>query len=279
MEPKDIVEEIKKAKKYSGLADEIINSEVEKYIKRNPKYENFKMKKILKEIKTSLHKAHGRFQVPKVNKRNQYLDDLKKNKSLSVIKKILSTNASTKERIEIYPEMYKKIFEITGIPRAVVDIGGGINGVSAPYMKIEDLEYDCYDINEKDSRFLDDFFNIYGINGKSHVMDCSNLNNLKEIPDSDVIFMLKFIDPVEKAYGTGHKLAEEIIKTLIEKTNYIIVSFATKTITGKMMNYPYRGWIERMLDRIGLKWKIIEFDSEFIYVIRRKGYVNPANKL
>ena len=52
------------------------------------------------------------------------------------------------------------------------------------------------------------------INGNAKVMDSSKIENLKLIPSSDICFMFKFIDPVEKAYGHGHKLSEEIIQTL-----------------------------------------------------------------
>ena len=46
--------------------------------------------------------------------------------------------------------------------------------------------------------------------------------------------------------------------TLKELQEYIVASFPTKTISGKKMNYPRRGWIEKMLKRIGYEFSIIK---------------------
>ena len=86
-----------------------------------------------------------------------------------------------------------------------------------------------------------------------------------KIPKADVCFMFKLIDPLER--GKGHKLSEEIIKNL--KSKYIIASFASKTISHKPMKYPYRGWIERMLDRLQYKWEKINTASEVYYIIQK----------
>lgn len=278
MDIKEILAKIKANKKYSGIADEIVLEEIEKYKKKHREIERYKDERIVKDIRTELHKAHGSFQNKFKSKRVKYLIELEKNPSdRELIETLLATNQSTKERIDLYENLYEKIFSVTGKPKVIVDIGSGINGVSIPMMGLDnELTYYSYDINEEDSNFLNKFFEIENINGKSFIMNCSKIEELLKISNSDLVLMLKFIDTIEKS-EKGHKLAEEIIQTMINKTKFIVASFATRTITGREMNFPHRGWIERMLERIGMKFCLIESSSELFYVISKDN--NPKPKV
>ncbi len=88
--------------------------------------------------------------------------------------------------------------------------------------------------------------------------------SFRKLPKADVCFMFKFLDPLEEK---GHKLSEEIIKSLDCK--YIVVSFSTKTISGRNMRYPYRGWIEKMLNRINIKFDRFNLENEVFYIIHK----------
>jgi len=77
--------------------------------------------------------------------------------------------------------------------------------------------------------------------------------------------LFKVLDPLEQ--GKGHKLSEVLIKAIPAK--WIVVSFATKTVAGKPMRHPERGWIERMLDRIGYKFSKFKTSNELFYIIQK----------
>jgi hypothetical protein len=273
-ELKNLISKVKQNKKYKGLSEEIVGGKILEYAKKNAKFLDYKEKFIVKEIRSMLHKAYGSFQV-KGNtnkKREKLLEKLKNNPdNLEVINKILRTNKSTCERLDIYPKIYEKIFEITGKPDIIVDLGCGLNPFSFPHMKIKSenkVKYYAYDINESDKEFLNNFFEIEKdkINGKAELINLQNLEEINKIPKCDVCFMLKLVDVLDIK---GHKLSEEIIRKLSGKCKFIVASFATKTITGKNMNFPYRGWIERMLSRVGLKFEKISLSGEIFYVISR----------
>lgn len=272
MEKTEILAKIKESKKYKQISDEAISKEIEEYIKRNPKFESYKDKKILKDIKAELHKISGSFQISAniLQKRTKLLEELRKDPSNSkIIEKILETNRSTKERFNSYKEIYDKVFQITGKPKSILDLGCGLNPIYYAFMNLEQLEYYAYDINQAEIDFLNEFFKISNINGKAKVLDLANLENVKHLPKADICLMFKFIDPIEKQ-GNGHKLSEEIIKILIEKCKFIVVSFSTKTLGNKKMNFPYRGWIERMLERIELNFNKIDSENEVFYVLSKK---------
>jgi len=270
MNPEDILKEIKQSKKYKTLSEEVINEEIQKYLKRNPHYERYKDKKILKDIKTELHKIYGSFQTSSKGKREKYLEELKLNSdNAEIIKKILLTNSSTKERLEDYEEVYQQIFKITEKPNSILDLGCGLNPLSFPFMNLEKIHYWAYDIDNADISLINDYFYTMKdkMSGKAETINLATIeeDEIKKLPKADVCFMFKLVDVLDRK---DHKQSEKIINNLNAK--WSVISFSKKTLAGKMMNFPYRGWIERMLERIGFEFRILDFDNETFYVVRKK---------
>ena len=58
-----LISKIKEAKKYKNISEEVIRAEVERFLKNNPRWQEYKEKFVLKQIKAKLHKMHGSFQV------------------------------------------------------------------------------------------------------------------------------------------------------------------------------------------------------------------------
>lgn len=265
-----LIAEIKKSKKYSSIADEIIIEEIRNYLNKNPKIirENKFKKSNLQEIKSVLHRLTGSYQTSKKSKREKYLDELKTNlKNLEIIDKILRTQKSTQERINDYKDLYRKIFNITGKPLTIIDLGCGINPISIPYMAIKDLKYYAYDIDKSDIDFLNKFFQIeknQGLTGKAEILNVKNIKEIQNLPNADIIFMFKLIDLID---AKKKKISEQLIKILVNKSKCVIASFATKTLTGKKMFLPKRTGFELMLKRNNLDFKIIEIENEIFYCV------------
>lgn len=87
---------------------------------------------------------------------------------------------------------------------------------------------------------------------------------LKKLPVVDLCFLLKVSDCFD---STNHKPTEELIKTIKAKT--ILLSFSKKTVSGKMMNHPGRGWVDRMLKRLDYSFEEYHIENEIIYVIKK----------
>jgi len=275
-EYRDLLEEIRKNKKYASISEDLIKQEIDRYFRINPKHisllekpQSEKFKNIVKAIRNKLHLIYGSFQAEDKSKRLDYLKELKGIDDYETAEKVLSTSVSAKERLEEYDRIYKEIFRITGKPDSILDLGCGLNPISYSYMDIKELTYRAYDIDKKDVDFLNSYFEkmkkFSRLDGKAFLMNLTDLNEVKRLPKSDICFMFKLVDPLEK--GKNHKLSEEMIKNIDSK--YIIISFSTKTISGKPMNYPYRGWIEKMLNRIGLNFEKILANNEVFYVIKK----------
>ena len=262
-----ILQQVKANKKYKTIADSVVKTEINVYlkshqIKMNKENSNQINKQDIKNIRAKLHQNYASFQTKKKRKREIYLENLD-------MKKLLSITLSTKERENNYNKIYKQISEIAGKPKTIVDLGCGLNPVSYPILnKVIKSKpaYHCYDIDTEDIKFLNKFFKKFNINGKASILDLRDTKKLSQIPSSDIIFLFKVIDILDKN-KKNHKKSEELIKILIKKTKFIIASFATQTITRKKMNYPNRKWFELMLERNDLKFKTIKTHNEIFYLI------------
>jgi len=268
----ELLNKIKTSKKYKSIADEIIIKEINDYLNKN-KIKNIS-KYDIKQIKKSLHMNYASFQTGKKNKTSKYLDDLKNkidnNENINEeTRKLLSVTLSTKERFDDYKKIYSQIFQITGKPKTIIDLGCGFNVFSYPLMNLNELTYCAYDINEEDIDYLNKYFKIMkplGLAGKSAILDLRNLSKILYLPSSDIIFLFMVIDVIDK---DNHKNSEELIRQLMDKrkAKYIVASFATKTFGRKQMNFPKRKWFELMLKRIGLRFQTIQTNNEVFYVI------------
>ncbi len=254
MEINQILTEVKKNRKYKSISDEIVLKEINNY--QNSNKNNKITKQSIKDIRARLHRIYASYQTTKKSKRIKYLDPLNP-------EKILSTNRSTKERLTFYKDIYNKIFQITGKPNTIVDIASGLNPVSFHYMNVSKIKYYAYDIDIEDINFLNEYFKTSKIDGKAEILDINNINNVKKIPNSDIIFMFKLLDLVERK----ENYLEQLILSLLKKTKYIIASFSTKTLSGKNMKLRRRTGFEFMLKKNNLNFNLIEEFNEIFYVI------------
>ncbi|MBU0470945.1 MAG: hypothetical protein KKA62_03425 [Nanoarchaeota archaeon] len=280
-----LITDIKKKKELNSISDDFVKNQLETYLQKNPKAlsslikglnkKSSEYKRIVKEMRALLRRVYGLFR-PEGSKEREYLIKELSNKKdqLNIIIKILETHSSTKERLPLYSELYKKIFEITGKPEILADFGSGINPFSYPFMKLTKLKYYAYDINLEEVNALNTFFQQMkkenkNFNGKAEVLDLLKLRGAGELKKpalkkADLAFLFKITDVLDQ--GKGHKVTEEVIRNI--PARFIVVSFPTKTMSGKKMNFPRRKWIELMCERLGYKFKILEFSNEIFYVIK-----------
>ncbi len=265
----ELIKKIKENKKYSSLSDEVIKKEIEIFSKKNKLSLE---KSTIKILRKNLHKSYASFQTKKKSKSADFLleelaEKIKNKKSLDeTIKNLLCLTVSTKERIEDYPIIYHEIF--SNFPHTkIIDLGCGLNPLSVLVMNQKPKKYFAYDIDEKDSKILNKFFKIIlslGIEGKSEILDLRNFKGIENLPEADLVFLFKVFDVIDV---DNHKTSEEILKILKKKYPHLVVSFATKTITRRNMNFPKRKWFELTLERLGFSYKIFQTKNEIFYLI------------
>jgi 16S rRNA (guanine(1405)-N(7))-methyltransferase len=256
MNQNELIKKIKKKKELKNIANSYVETEIASVLKQNPKFEEPKKEKILiKDVRSRLRPIFGIFQM-KLNKREAALEQ-------DDFLTILKTHASTKERLQIYPQLYSEIFAITKKPKSILDLGCGMNPFSFPFMNLKTVKYIASDISDSDLDFINRYFIKHDLPSETQTIDLRKPEESFKLK-ADICFMFKLLDSVETK---GHKLAEEIITNLSCK--WIVASFAKKGIKGTPMNHTYRGWIERMLDRINLKYWKLDYPDEIFYIIKK----------
>ncbi len=268
---KKLIAKIKEKKEFSGIEDRFVQAEVIKYFKQNPKalravseerIRSEDYRQAVKHVRAVLRRIYGVFLTKATEEREKYLES-------GDYKKILETHLSTKERLPLYPVIYEKIFAIAGEPKVILDLGCGLNPVSYPFMKVK-AEYYASELTEADCKFLEKCFEKMKIKGKAIPLDlieaANNPEMLKKFPEADVCFLFKVLDEIERK--KGRKTSEALIKSINAK--YLVISFATKKVTGKPMKYPYRRWLEQMLTRLGYEFEIIKESNEIFYVVKKR---------
>lgn len=175
---------------------------------------------------------------------------------------------SMEEREPHYRPIYEKIFAITGRPKKIIDIACGTNPLSYPQMGLGRVEYIAWDVSEPCIKLVREFFSKNKIKGRAQVADVLSLRKqdlFAHVPMQDVCFLFKALDSLEPT--KGHTFAELIITKV--PARYVVASFSTKTITGKPMRHPYRGWMDRMLERLKYDFHIFVQGDEIFYVIKK----------
>ncbi len=270
-----LVEKIKLKGTLRALPDFYVLKEVDEYRTKNPKASPME---IFKAVRKRLHESYGAFQTRRKRKRLLYLEELKlareenwdkpENNAMKEIReRILRTSVSSGERLDSdYELIYEKIKKEFGKDlKSVMDLGCGINPVSFKLQDFKKVKIYAYDIDSSDIDFLNKYFKTIGLDGEAHVLDLHDLNSIDKLPKVDLCLLYKVIDPLEKR---GHEFSEELIRRI--KAKNLVVSFATKTIARRNMNYPKRGWFEQMIKRLKKTYKIVSTSNEIYYIVKNE---------
>ncbi len=271
--------DIKKKRELQHINDGFVKEQLLAYLRQehklfrllqencNPKSKSYSI--VIKQVRARLRKAYGLFR-DNPAKRRELMEKLLAAPAAAqkkLVDEILSTHASAKERLPVYNTLYKKIFAVTGKPRVILDLGCGINPFSFPYMGLKKCAYLAYDINEEEINILNQYFSLLRrkipyFEGRAAAAD---IQQMPKIPPADICFLFKMTDVLDK--NKGHKATEEMLKRI--PARHIVVSFATKTMSGKKMTAPRRNWMEWLCKRLGYEFTILEFENELFYVVKK----------
>ena len=251
---------------------------LERYLDKNPNLvqglfnpRSAVYKQTVKEVRSRLRRGYGVFRKERKSPLLSHLVEsylksplLKKSERLN---NILSAHSSTKERLDFYPKLYGQLWEMSGKPLKILDLGCGINPFSIPLMGLSSMEYYAYDLSNVEVELLNKFFTLLQKKSKIRgLAQAADITQEKSFPKVEVVFLFKMTDILDQ--GRGHKKSEQLIKSLDCK--WVVVSFPTLTMSGQRMNYPRRRWIELMVKRLGYEYKLLEFPNEIFYTIRKK---------
>ena len=184
----------------------------------------------------------------------------------AVCRRILGWHNSTRERLPFLHRFYSPIFERTGRPQSILDLGCGLHPVALPWMGVgPDCRYIALDIDHARTRFLNDFLSLAGLAPLARCQDV-----IAGPPDdvADLAFLLKTSPPLERQDpGATVRLLDRI------GVRFAVVSYSTKSLGGRekgMRAHYDRQFTDWLADR---PWCLseLQFENELVYVVDKAG--------
>ena len=243
------------------------------------------VKAAIKATKRRLHQVYGAFeQVFDYEAAYQRLQSAYKLDSDDEIKAacrhVLGQHSSTRERLPLLDRFYRDIFEITGQPSLLIDLGCGLNPLALPWMDLlphqgssqpPGIRYVPLDIDADRVRFLNRYLALAGLEPLARCQDV-----LSHPPDdaADVALLLKMSPTLERQRpGATLGLIEQLAAP------HIVVSFAVKSLGGRekgMVEHYQQQFLGWLKERQWPAEKLV-FESELVFVVRAlPSVVNPA---
>jgi len=249
-----IIEKIKEKYELRSLPNSLIKSVLTEYLLKN-RIKDFnsekEMKIIIKDVRAKLRRYTGQY----ASKSNiKAREKLIKNHQIS---KLLEQHTSTRERIEDYPLIKKVIEDIS--PKSILDLGCGLNPLAISSQK---SYYYAYDINNNDLEIVKEYFRINKIEGETHHED---IRVVSSFPNTDLCLIFKVLDILG---DNKTKITKDLLTKI--KSRFLIISFATNTLSGRPMNNPYRNWFERILNSLNYNYEIRRTKQEIFYLINKQ---------
>ncbi|MBU2634495.1 MAG: hypothetical protein KJ674_04590 [Nanoarchaeota archaeon] len=219
-----IIEDVKSKKELKDLDEGFLGERVREIYKGKFNKKNKDYKKFFKEIRKKLRETYGGFKRVR------------------------------EERVEVYD----KIFEITGRPKSVLDLGCGYH--KFPF---KDIEYYGCDIGKDYIDECNKHLKKNKIKGKCFVFDL--LGDVKKLKKVDVVFIFKVLESLEVF---EKDISKKIVKDL--KCKYVVVSFAKKVLSDKgYIKKKGRKWFRILLNELKYEYKIFDYKDEIYFIIKK----------
>ncbi|MEN2984783.1 MAG: hypothetical protein ABDH25_07150 [Dictyoglomaceae bacterium] len=257
---KDLISKILNSKKYKHICPDVV---INIYEIERKKFK--KQRDILKSVKRRLHQIYGSFLKPyEYRKIEKYLDLISDNNLKDICKKILEIHTSTKERLSFYENLYREIFDVTGIPKSISDLACGLNPFSIPLMNLnKSINYFAYDIDEQLINLTNKFFKIMNF---PPLGICQDVIFNPPYENTDLCFIFKFLPIIEKI---KRNFILEFLKGL--NSRFIIISFPLKSLTGKEkgMLEHYNKFYITIIEKFFKILKSLSFQNEIFIIIEK----------
>jgi hypothetical protein len=157
---------------------------------------------------------------------------------------LLRKHLSTRERLNYYPELYKKLFN--GLKKcSLIDLGSGVNGFSYKFLPEKTkVDYVAVEAVGQLVELMNFYFKKNNMDAKAVHESLFNLGKIKKLIEDckkpRIIFLFKVIDSLEMLEGDYSK---KLLKEIVPLCEKIIVSFATRSMIRRDKFKVNRKWI------------------------------------
>ena len=214
----------------------------------------------VKRVKRRLHQAVGAFGHPPTAT-TWPVDDPAALRA--ACRSAMRGHASTRERLPHLDRFHDAIWQVTGRPTSVLDLGCGLNPLALPWMGIGAARYVAVDV---DSGTLATVRGFLEAAGQPHAVEASDLVSDPPAEAADVAFFLKLVTTLDRQDPAA---ATRLVRHL--RARHAVVSFAARRLGGRgdARARTYRERLDRLVAESGRVRAVAEASvpNELVFVL------------
>ena len=259
-----LVEQVLAGAKYQHIAPDLVwRVGAQELAKRRT------LKEAVKATKNKLHQVGGAYRQSRLDyeKGLALLRETAASlqKFRATCQSLMQAHASTRERLPILEDFYTTTLADLPPIQTVLDVSCGLNPLAYPWLPLPpETQYTAVDIYADMLDFIQGFFAIAGINGRTQQRDV--IGNPPTEP-ADLILLLKTLPCLEQVDKTA---ASHLIDSLHGR--YLLISYPVQSLGGrsKGMVETYTRHFEQLAN--GRSWQVkhFTFATELAFLIKTK---------
>jgi 16S rRNA (guanine(1405)-N(7))-methyltransferase len=251
----EIVERVRRSSRYRGVDPALVARLAAEEL---PKARN--ADDAVKRVKRRLHQAVGAFHTPSAATAAWPAGDPSALRQACLA--AMARHASTRERLPHLDTFFPGIWEHTGVPGRVLDLGCGLNPLALPWMGIGPATYHVVDV---DAGTLETVRGFLTAVDQPHRVEARDLVTGPPDDEADVALLLKLVTTLDRQDpGAATRLVMGL------HAGHAVVSFAARSLGGRGGRAPtYRERLDRLVADVGRVRAIAEASvpNELVFVL------------
>jgi 16S rRNA (guanine(1405)-N(7))-methyltransferase len=256
----EIVERVRRSSRYRDVDPALVGRLAAEELPRARNADD-----AVKRVKRRLHQVVGAFRGPSslADLGPAWHGDLRQPSFRAACEGVLRSHASTRERLPYLDRFYASVWEHTGVPGRLMDLGCGLNPAALPWMEVRDATYLAFDADARVLAAAEDFLTLVG---QPHEARAGDL--VTEVPSAtaDVALLLKLVTTLDRQDPDA---AGRALRAL--NTRHAVVTFATRSLGGRAdgREGAYRRRLDRLLAESGRVSVVAEasIPNELVFVL------------
>ena len=176
----------------------------------------------------------------------------------------MGAHASTRERIAHLDGFYSAIWDRTGVPDRILDLGCGLAPLALPWMGLQrDARYVAVDVDRRVLERVDAFLALVG---QPHTVMALDLVSGPPPDAADVALALKLVTTLDRQ---DPSVAARLLTSI--RAPHVVVSFTTRSLGGRQrgMGRTYRARLERLVAEVPRVKDVAEASvaNELVFVL------------
>lgn len=252
----EIVERVRRSSRYRSVDPALVTRLVSEELPKSRNADD-----AVKRVKRRLHQAVGAFRSGRVATAAAWPTDSEGLREAGLA--AMRGHASTRERLSHLDRFYPTIWNETGVPRRLLDLGCGLNPLALPWMGIGDATYHATDVDAGTLGMARGFLEAVG---QPHVAQARDL--VADVPTepADVALLLKLVTTLDRQDAEA---ATRLLRGL--RVGHAVVSFAARSLGGRGIHErTNRARLERLVEEAGRVRRVSEasLPGELVFILQ-----------